>query len=159
MLPNEVVTECLKDRSNGLEGIDGDSLPPWIRRSITNPDTITCTTLQNTAPVQKRLTENICTWTLKLRKTPKYFWCFFLYFPKCPENFLQQRVDPHHYQPPLPTRAHIGCQDTRYTKRPQKHPHKHSKKKCIWDYWCFRKIPQHLHSLSKNKHREWKPVS
>ena len=87
MLPNEVVTECLKDLSNGFAGIDGDSLPPWIRRSITNPDTITCTTLQNTAPVQKRLTENICTWTLKLGKTRKYPGYFFLYFPKCPEDF------------------------------------------------------------------------
>lgn len=61
MLPKDVVKAYRRDFSRELAGIDDDSLPPWIRTRNTIPDTMTCTVLQSTAPVQNKLTEKTCT--------------------------------------------------------------------------------------------------
>jgi hypothetical protein len=60
MLPKDVVKAYCNDFVKELAGIEAASLPPWKRTRNTIPDTITCTVLQRTAPVQNKLTEKTC---------------------------------------------------------------------------------------------------
>lgn len=60
MLPKDVVTAYREAFTNDFDGIDDDSLPPWIRTRNTIPETITCKVLQKTAPAQNKLMEKTC---------------------------------------------------------------------------------------------------
>jgi len=60
MLPKDVVKAYCKDFIKELAGTDAPSLPPWIVTRTTVPDTMTCTVLHSTAPVQNKLIERTC---------------------------------------------------------------------------------------------------